>query len=127
MSNPIEAIWNLFFRPGEVEKYQENPAQYLEETGLDQCDPAEMHELVVMAYEKGPVNQGATVNVGGNQAVGGSSQSTGRMTAPASPPPPPPLDPTLPPAEASSRRSTTTSPTARPPTSMTGTPTSTAR
>jgi hypothetical protein len=52
-----------------------------------------------MAYEKGPVYQGASVNVGGNQAVGGSSQGPA-APAPASPPPPPPLDPSLPPAEA---------------------------
>jgi hypothetical protein len=107
--NPIQAIWNLLFSEGEAERYAENPDAYLQETGLDQCDPAELHDLVVMAYEKGPVYQGANVNVGGNQGVGGSSQSAGPgggssgpgpSTAPSAPPPPPPLDPTLPPAEA---------------------------
>lgn len=77
MSNPLEAIWNLFFSPEAAAEYQENPQEYLAETGLDQCDPAEINELVALAYEKGPVNQGATVNVGGNQGVGGSSQSSG--------------------------------------------------
>ena len=73
MSNPLESIWNLLFGPGEAEKYQENPAEYLAETGLDEYEPAELHDLVVMAYEKGPVYQGASVNVGGNQAVGTTS------------------------------------------------------
>ncbi len=100
MANVVDAIWNLLFKPGEQEKYQENPAEYAAETGLDQCDPAELYEAVVMAYEKGPVYQGASVNVGGNQGVGGSSQSAGPGPAPSAPPPPPPLDPTLPPAEA---------------------------
>ena len=74
MTNPIEAIWNLLFKDGEAEKYNEDPEQYLAETGLDHCDPAELHDLVVMAYEKGPVNQGATVSVGGNQSVGVDEQ-----------------------------------------------------
>ena len=103
MSNPLESIWNLLFGPGEAEKYQENPAEYLAETGLDECEPAELHELVVMAYEKGPVYQGASVNVGGNQAVGNTTYAAApAATAPAhsAPPPPPPLDPTLPPQEA---------------------------
>jgi hypothetical protein len=101
MSNPLEAIWNLLFAPGEIEKYQENPPEYLAETGLDEYEPAELHDLVVMAYEKGPVYQGASVNVGGNQAVGTTSHAAA-PAAPAysAPPPPPPLDPTLPPAEA---------------------------
>ena len=102
MSNPLESIWNLLFGPGEAEKYQENPAEYLAETGLDEYEPAELHDLVVMAYEKGPVYQGASVNVGGNQAVGNTSYAAAAPAAPAysAPPPPPPLDPTLPPAEA---------------------------
>jgi hypothetical protein len=105
MANVVEAIWNLLFKEGEQAKYQENPQEYLQETGLDECDPTELYEAVVMAYEKGPVYQGASVNVGGNQGVGGSSQSAGgagsAAPGPASaPPPPPPLDPTLPPAEA---------------------------
>ena len=78
MSNPLEAIWSLFFSPdapAAVAEFQENPQQYLEENGLASCDPAEISELVALAYEKGPVNQGATVGVGGNQSVGGSSQS----------------------------------------------------
>ncbi len=107
MSNPLESIWNLLFGPGEAEKYQEDPAEYLAETGLDQYEPAELHDLVVMAYEKGPVYQGASVNVGGNQAVGATSYAAPAAAAPAyaapaysAPPPPPPLDPTLPPAEA---------------------------
>ena len=106
MSNPIEAIWSLLFSPGEAEKYQANPDEYLQDTGLDQYEPAELHEIVVLAYEKGPVYQGAGVSVGGNQYVGGSSQSAGASApaypapAPAAPPPPPPLDPTLPADEA---------------------------
>jgi hypothetical protein len=102
MANVVEAIWNLLFKPGEQEKYQDNPQEYIEDTGLAECDPAELYEAVVMAYEKGPVSQGASVNVGGNQGVGGSSQSAGGAGgyAPSAPPPPPPLDPTLPPAEA---------------------------
>ena len=77
MANVVEAIWNLLFKEGEQAKYQENPQEYLQETGLDECDPTELYEAVVMAYEKGPVYQGASVNVGGNQGVGGSSQSAG--------------------------------------------------
>jgi hypothetical protein len=102
MANVVDAIWNLLFKPGEQEKYQESPQEYIADTGLDECDPAELYEAVVMAYEKGPVSQGASVNVGGNQSVGGSSQSAGGAGgyAPSAPPPPPPLDPTLPPAEA---------------------------
>jgi hypothetical protein len=105
MANVVEAMWNLLFKQGEQEKYQENPKEYLEETGLDECDPTELYEAVVMAYEKGPVYQGASVNVGGNQGVGGSSQSAGSSgaapgPAASAPPPPPPLDPTLPPAQA---------------------------
>jgi hypothetical protein len=101
-TNLIDKIWDLLFKPGEAEKYQENQQEYLEENGLLDCDPADIQEAVVMAYEKGPVNLGATTTVGGNQAVGGSSQSAGGGGgyAPASPPPPPPLDPTLPPQQA---------------------------
>ena len=83
MSNPLESIWNLLFGPGEAEKYQENPAEYLAETGLDEYEPAELHDLVVMAYEKGPVYQGASVNVGGNQAVGNTSYAAAAPAAPA--------------------------------------------
>jgi hypothetical protein len=96
MSNPVEAIWSLLFQPGEAERYEQNPEEYVHETGLDQCDPEELHDLVVMAYERGPVNQGASV--GTSQHVGGSSQSAGGGHS--SPPPPPPLDPSLPPAQA---------------------------
>jgi hypothetical protein len=101
-TNLIDKIWDLLFKPGEAEKYQENEQEYLEENGLLDCDPADIQEAVVMAYEKGPVNLGATTTVGGNQAVGGSSQSAGGGGgyAPSSPPPPPPLDPTLPPQQA---------------------------
>lgn len=113
--NPIEAIWNLFFKDGEAQKYHDDPEAYLHETGLDQVPYEEIPELVGLAYEKGPVNQGAYVTVGGNQSVGGSHQHAGgatsggtggtsptpAMTAPPSPPPPPPpMDPHLPPAEA---------------------------
>ena len=77
MSNPFEAIWSLLFSPEATAEYNDNPRAYLADSGLDQCDPAEINELVALAYEKGPVNQGATVNVGGNQGVGGSSQSSG--------------------------------------------------
>jgi hypothetical protein len=101
-TNLIDKIWDLLFKPGEAEKYQENQQEYLEENGLLDCDPADIQEAVVMAYEKGPVSLGATTTVGGNQAVGGSSQSAGGGGgyAPSSPPPPPPLDPTLPPQQA---------------------------
>ena len=81
MSNPLESIWNLLFGPGEAQKYQENPAEYLAETGLDEYEPAELHDLVVMAYEKGPVYQGASVNVGGNQAVGATSYAAAPAAA----------------------------------------------
>ena len=77
MSNPVDAIWSLLFRPGESERYQDNPDEYMQETGLDQCDPEDLHDLVTMAYERGPVSQGASVSVGGNQGVGGSSQTGG--------------------------------------------------
>src|SRR5829696_8006113 len=103
MSNPLEAIWNLFFSPDAAAEYKENPQEYIDENGLGQCDPAEINELVALAFEKGPVNQGATVGAGGNQSVGGSSQSggwSGGGGGGAAPPPPPPLDPNLPPAEA---------------------------
>lgn len=89
MSNMLDTIWNLLFDADEAQKYHQDPEGYLEETGLDQCDPAELQELFVLANEKGPVNQGATVSVGGNQAV-----------APHAAPPPPPLDPTMPASEA---------------------------
>jgi hypothetical protein len=102
-TNLVDKIWDLLFKPGEAEKYQENEQEYLEENDLLDCDPADIQEAVVLAYEKGPVNLGATTTVGGNQAVGGSSQSAGGGGggyAPSSPPPPPPLDPTLPPQQA---------------------------
>jgi hypothetical protein len=82
MSNPIDTIWSLLFKPEEADKFKEDPEGYMAETGLDQYEPEEVHELVVMAYEKGAVDQGAQVTVA------------------AAPAPAPPMDPTLPAGEA---------------------------
>lgn len=86
-TNPLEAIWSLLFKEGEADTYKADPDGYLRDTGLDQCDAGEINELVTLAYEKGPVSQGATV----------SGASTG--PAPQAPPPPP-LDPSLPASQA---------------------------
>jgi len=92
----LDTIWKLLFDPNETERYQENPEEYIAEHGLDQCDPGDLHDMVLMAYEKGPVSQGANVSVGGNQGVGGPRQVAGPGAAPSAPPPAPPVDPSLP-------------------------------
>ena len=86
-TNPLEAIWNLLFKEGEADTYKADPDGYIRDTGLDQCDAGEIQELVTLAYEKGPVSQGANV-------------STSHAGVAAQAPPPPPLDPSLPASEA---------------------------
>jgi hypothetical protein len=78
----VDKMWNLFFK--DQAEYAQDPEKYLVENGFEDCTYDEIVEAVSLSFEKGPVNQGATV--------------LGTQTVAAIAPPPPP-SPALPPLE----------------------------